>query len=928
MHKPPHTTAGPLHALGLACALVLAACGADTPQSFVASGQQYAAKKDHKAAAIQFKTALRMDPQSAQARFLLGQALLNSGDPAGAAVELSKSIDQKYPQDQAVPLLARALLLSGDYRKLTTIYGDMVLGDKESLASLKSSLATAWGALGNRPKTECATAAALAAVPNFGPALILNARLMAGRRDFAGALALVDQILARDGSLYEAWHLKGEIIPLANGDNKGAEEAFRKALSLEGAYVPAHLALISMKLREQDPAAAKAQADRLRAVLPKHPQTIFVDGQIAFTERNFVKAREHVQQLLRVAPSHVGVLQLAGAVEGQLGSLVLAETHFGKALQIQPELPFARRNLAQVYLRLGQANKALETLKPLLGAEAANADAHALAGEAYLRLGNAGAAETHFNAAAKINPDDPQMRTAVALSHLTRGDPNEAFAELDALAAANKDTFTDHAIVSARLKRREFDAALVAIDAMARKQPDSAAMLELRGRVQVARKDFPAARLAFEQALKADPMLFAAAASLAGLDLLEKKPEAARKRLEASIKDDPRNHYAVLALAELRSRSGAPLEEVKQLLATAIKLAPSDPSPRLQLIELTLRKRQYKDALVAAQEAAAALPNDLKVLDAVGRAQMEAGDIEQAIRTFRHLAGIDQNSALAFVRLADVFKTAGKRGSAEAVLKQALDIEPDLQAAQVALVDLLLKDNRQRDALDFARRVQQRRTQSAAGYMLEAALHVRLKATDAAVAAYRAGLVKFPGDPDLARNLYKTLQDAGRAADADRFGSAWIKDHPKDGAFEYQLAINDIAHGELEQAQARLTRVVTRHPNHPLALNNLAWVLVVRGKPGAVVHAQRASDLMPNNPSLMDTLSMALAADKQTDKALALQKRAVELAPTQHALRLNLAKIALQAGDKTLARQELERLQALGRTFAFQDEVARLIKTL
>jgi hypothetical protein len=41
---------------------------------------------------------------------------------------------------------------------------------------------------------------------------------------------------------------------------------------------------------------------------------------------------------------------------------------------------------------------------------------------------------------------------------------------------------------------------------------------------------------------------------------------------------------------------------------------------------------------------------------------------------------------------------------------------------------------------------------------------------------------------------------------------------------------------------------------------------------------------------------------------------------------LNLAGIALKAGDKTLARTELTRLQALGAKFKQQDEVSRLLK--
>jgi Flp pilus assembly protein TadD len=79
---------------------------------------------------------------------------------------------------------------------------------------------------------------------------------------------------------------------------------------------------------------------------------------------------------------------------------------------------------------------------------------------------------------------------------------------------------------------------------------------------------------------------------------------------------------------------------------------------------------------------------------------------------------------------------------------------------------------------------------------------------------------------------------------------------------------------------------------------------------------------------VLDTLASTLAADKQFDKALAAQRRAIELLPEAEGLHLSLASLALKAGDTALARKELVRLQELGSKFKKQDEVARLMKTL
>lgn len=917
-----------ISAFGLACALALGACSSDTLQSHVEAGKASMAKKDHKEAVIHFKAALQKQPEAVEVRYLLGQELLDSGDPAGAVIELTRALEQKHDANKVLPALARALLLTADYKRLVLLHGETLLSDKAAQAALKTSIAAAWSALGDQRKSDTAIAAALVAVPDFGPAALLNAKFLAGRGEHSNAKALVDKILERDGTLYEAWHLKGEIEWATKDASKSADAHFRKALAIEPKYAPSHVALVFSRMTQGDMAGAKAQLEQMRQVLPRHPETMFVDAHIALIDRDFSKARELSQQLLRWAPANAGVLQLAGAVESSSGSLVMAERHLGKALQINPELPVARHLLARTYLRLGQPGRALETLQPLSKPGSTDAQALALSGLAEQQQGNAGLAEDYFSRAGKVDPKDERVQASLALTSLMRQDPSAAFAQLELLSAQSKETFVGSALVSARIKRREYDAALKAAEEMDKKKPGGAAAAELKGQIHFLRKDYAAARQAFEQALVADPNLFVATANLAAIDVLERQPEQAQKRFEGSLQRDARNYFASMALAELRSRAGAPLAEVKAILVEAIKVSPTASGPRLQLIEVTLRSRQYKDALAAAQEAAAAMPNDLKVLDAVGRAQMEAGDVEQAISTFRRIAGVDQKSALAYVRLADVYKSSGNRSAAETALRKALELEPGLLEVQSALMKHMLANNRSREVLQAARNIQQVRPTDAAGYRFEAMIHLNLKATDSALAVLRKGIAVPGSDPDLARSLYKTMLDAGRTAEADRFAAGWIKDHPRDVAFDYQMAVAAITRGDMVQAESRLRRVVDQRPEHPLALNNLAFVLAYQGKSGGVEFAQRAVNQAPDKPALLDTLAMALAVEKQMDKAISVQKLAVELAPTDTSLRFNLARLAAQGGERALARAELEKLQAMGASLPIQPQVSKLLATL
>ncbi len=926
MSRPSQRT--PRRLLALCAWALLAACSADSADSLRASGQGFLDKKDAVSAVIQLKASLQKDPRSSATRLLLGRALLEAGDPAGAAVELRKVLDERRDDPQALPLLARALLLANGARTLTAQYADTQLADAQAQAAFQTSLATAWSGLGDNTRAQTALDAALAAVPQHVPALVLRARLAgtAGRHD--EALSLVDAALARDPASADGWLLKGDLLGQVKNDSAGAHDAFARALAADPAFVPAHLALVTERLKAGDTAGAKAQAALLRAAVPRHPQTLYVDARLALIDRDLKTARERTQQLLRMAPNHVGVLQLAATVEAQAGWMLLAESYLQKALQIDGTQAPARRSLAQIHLRLGQSQKALQAIEPLVQPDSRDAEALALAGEARLQSGDAQAAEVLYQRAARLSPGDARVRTALAMMNLTRGDAATAFAQLEVIAADTRDTAADMAILSARLKRGETDAALRALDAMERKQPGSANVAELRGLVHGERREFAAARASLEKALTLEPNRYSATAKLAALDVKQGLPAQARKRLEGAISADPRNAAARMALAGMMDEDRVPLAEIRELLAQGIKAAPDEAGPRLQLLELLIAKRQFKDALTVAQEAFAVLPDDPAVLDSLGRAQVLAGETQQATSTFRRLAGVDAKATLPLLRLADLYKSTGNREAAIASLRRALELDPDLEPAQGRLIDILIADQRAPEALALAQAMQQRVPAGASGYLFESAIHERLKAPEPAMRALRIGLERAAAKSELATATHRLLLVGGKEPEAEGFANRWLKEHPGDVGFRAAVANAALVRKQFPRAEALLREVAAARPTDAQTLNNLAWVTSTLGRPGAVGFAQRALDQRPNQPLFMDTLATALAGEKQYAEALALQKRAVALAPAEKNLRMNLARIALQAGDKALARSELDLLAAEGTKLPFHAEVTRLRQSI
>ncbi len=914
-----------LSGLLLAATVVLVGCG-KSDSEVLTTAKSFIEKRDFKSAAITLKSLLQKQPESGEARFLLGKTLLETGDAAGAEAELERALEYKFSDEAVAPVLAKAMLAQRKYRKLSDRYAAFEVADFQGAVELKVAVATAFAAQGQKDEARAAISRALAIKPDSPEAQIADARLQAADGNYDGALKALEATLTSAPTTAAGWQLKGDLLLHAKADKDGAAAAYRKALEVRSDLPEAHAALITLAFAQKDKESASKQIEALKKVLPNHPQTRFFEAQVAFANSEFARTRELLQPLLRVMPEHVGVLHLAGATEFRLNSISQAENLLAKAVQLSPNFVGARRALAQVYLRQRQAAKAQAVLRPLVDKGLADSEALSMMAQASIMLGDTKAADDYFAKAAKLKPDDMRIRAAQALRQLSKGNSETAFVELESLAAGDKGTAVDMAIISAHLRRNDIDKALKAIDVLEKKQPDSPIAPNLRGRLQLQKKDVAAARKSFELALARDPKFIAAAAALAAIDLVDKKPDAAKSRFEAVLKVDPKNAQAMLAMGELVMRSGGPREQAGKWINDAVRADPNNPSARMALIDHHLQARDYKLALAAAQTAVAALPDHADLIDKQARVQLAAGDTLQALSGLAKVTQLRPDSVGAFAALAEAQLASNDTDSAARSAKRALEIAPKAPAAQRVAIAVAMRQKKPNEALALARDMQIRQPNDAAGFIVEGEIELDQKKFDNAIAAFRKAVAK-PTPGQAPTRLHFALLQSKRDAEAGKFAETWIASHPKDSLFVFYLGDVALNQGDKAGAERRYGQVLKIQPEHALALNNIAWLMVQDKRPGAVAMAERAVKAAPNQPPLMDTLALALAAEAQLPKALEMQKSVVALAPEAPSFRLNLAKMHLQAGDKPAARIELDRLAKLGAKFtAGQAEVARLLK--
>ena len=160
-----------------------------------------------------------------------------------------------------VPLLAKALLQQGDSRKVVEQFRPVALNTPEATAELKTLLATAYTELGARKEADAALDAALQAMPDHGPAMVLKARLLAGQGNLEAAMDLATKALQKAPADSVALQLKGDLLLYGKRDWQAALVAYRAAIAADNANYAARGAIISGLMIRNEQQAAKEELE-------------------------------------------------------------------------------------------------------------------------------------------------------------------------------------------------------------------------------------------------------------------------------------------------------------------------------------------------------------------------------------------------------------------------------------------------------------------------------------------------------------------------------------------------------------------------------------------------------------------------------------------------------------------------------------------
>lgn len=922
-------------ALALLIALLFAPLAQATPEkaaSFYEDGLARFERNDVPGAIIQLKNAVQQDSRMVAAHLLLGKALLSNGEVPAAEASFEQALKLGVNRGEvALPLAQIYMALGKPELVIERILPDgLPPASKVDVLSLRGAAYAQLGKsrLAAESFAEARTIDPKSAIPLIAEVPVL---LAAGDRERARSAAAKAVELAPNSAA--AWNARASVMH-ASFDAAGALGGYDKALALEPNYVDVRVARAALLIDLKRDADAEKDLEFLRKSAPGEPRAAYLRAVLAGRRGDAITASAELNETVKLVDalprSWIGgreqLLMLGALSHFGLRNWEKARDYLDLLLKRDPRHLGARKLLAAVYLETGQYSNAVPLLRTLQK-EAPN-DPQVLYQLGLAHLGQrryAAATEALEQAAARLG--SAEARYALGMSQLGLGQGALGLASLEkAFAADPGNSSVGTTLATLYAQRGERQKAIQVAEAMLKRDPGNLTALNFLGAVKGGAGDKAGARAAYQQVLAKDPEFRPAALNLARLDVGEGRFDEARRRLEAMLVKGPKDYTVMFELGVLEQRAGRPAEAIRHL-QKANDIQRVDPRSGLALVDLLLAQRQPAQALEVAKELATRYRTNLAVQLAAGRAYLAVGDLPQARLVFTEatrFAAFDPAQQVAIGRLQ--LAAANPEGALYSADK-ALQGRPDDADALAFIVDVETSRRDLPKAEVALKALTSKHPKSVQAAVAAGNLAMARGQYGGAVSAYQSALSRSETTGN-AINLARAQLAAGEGGKAAALLADWVSKRPDDLAALKALAEVQFRAGLLPAARDTYARAVVADPNDGNTLNNYANLLLKVGDPGAQAQAERAVKLDPNNAYFAGSLGWILVQKGDVSSGLRYLREARLRRPDSGEIRFRLAYALAKSGRQAEAREELTAALKASEPPTSEEGVAALKKEL
>lgn len=703
---------------------------------------------------------------------------------------------------------------------------------------------------------------------------------------------------------------------------------FSNALQMDPGYADAHyqLALVQMKLGAYS--SAFAELKRTVDLQPDNASAQLDLGNLLLATSRPDGAEKLAQAVLaknaNSAPAHA---LLANAYAAQ-SKLDLAIQEVGTALQLDPGNAGFHNNLGMFLERTGDVAGAEAAFKKAAERDAKSPTPFLLMAELYAHQQRMPEAEQALQKAVELDPASPQPRVTLARFYILQGKRDQAEQVLVEAKKAMPDNSEGYRLLGDfYLTSGDRNKAAAEYAELLQQHPDDLKLKKVYIATLLDSSRFEEAGRLTDEVLKKNPKDPDALIAQGRIRLVQNKAFDAVRLLETALKEDPGNataHYFLALASDMAGDTARPEKELRE----AVRLRPDLVEAQLALAAIALRKRDWDTVYSVGQAVVQTQPKApqgyvLRGMAEANRKQIPAGeaDLNQAIQ-------VAPQHPLGYIRLGELRVAQARYKEADQLFEQAL--ERDANAAEA--MEMLIASNAAQKQLPS--RIIPRISAQIAKAPNNAAYYAMLGAIEAQTRDFANAEQHLRKAIELDRNSflsYTTLAQVqialGSADKAIATYQNWSQQNPKDVRPYVLMGLVYESKNDWQNAQLMYQKAMDVAPDHPVAANNLAYLLLQHGGNAdvALSLAQTARRGMPESPNTADTLACAYIQKGAYGSAIDLLQEALKRVPKNATYEYHLGIAYGKQKQTANARLHLQRALQLDPKFAEADAARRLL---
>lgn len=493
-----------------------------------------------------------------------------------------------------------------------------------------------------------------------------------------------------------------EVLNLVSGDKNAQQEAQRllfqshlvtgqidKALEiaekfrLESPQSPLPDLMVGLAhLSSGAPSKAREAFEQSLVLSPGFFASAHNLAQLELSEGKVERARELYLEAQKVAPENPLLPVQMAKLEMQAGRWGEVQSWLERAVELSPDALAPRILLTRQYLRSGENNKALATIRLVSAENKDKPDYLFTAATAEMAAGLYAEAATKFEQLLDIEPGLSVAHYALARCRAELGDDRGVQQSLEAALKADPDNLVaEIARVRLQLIKGEFEDAKSRIDVLVGQHPSEVEVLVLRAELATRNERHAEAVVDYRQALELQPSP-QRALTLAQSQWRAGDKDAAIQTLEDWIGAHPGDPRLIHTLAESYNAVGdeAKARDTYHML---VNLYPESATAHNSLA-WSLREFDLSLATQHAKRAQSLDPKNPAILDTLGVLALRDNQPKQAIFLLREASEVSNDNPTINFHLAEALAEDSQFVEAERILRRMLAIDEKSSAHEEA----------------------------------------------------------------------------------------------------------------------------------------------------------------------------------------------------------------------------------------------------